>query len=273
MDDQRKLAQLLKKAKVEQEGPASLVEDIEKLDEQYRTIHQVNALSKGDKGDAPVAGKDFFTDEDKQHMIEAATPRKGEHYFTPDEIKEFAEAITPQKGVHYFDGENGADGVTPVKGVDYFTQADIDDIKEAVRPKDGVDGQSVTVEAVLEALMSLTGDAAAKFSKKVGAVVDINHLRNAQSFRSTFKFNGTKYDVSELMHGGGSSTSSGGLNFLTATGTVDDSNKIFTFASTPTIVVVNGASYINGAGVTIVTTTATLDNPAGTGGSVYGLGS
>lgn len=65
----------------------------------------------------------------------------------------------------------------------------------------------------------------------------------------------------------GSST----VSILAATGTVDDSNTVFTFASTPQIVVVNGMSYITGSGVTIVTTTATLDNPAGTGGFVFGI--
>lgn len=68
------------------------------------------------------------------------------------------------------------------------------------------------------------------------------------------------------------SASGAALTLLTATGTVDDSNKVFTFASTPQVVVVNGASYVNGAGVTIVTTTATLDNAPGVGGSVYGIG-
>ncbi len=66
--------------------------------------------------------------------------------------------------------------------------------------------------------------------------------------------------------------SGGGLSVLTATGAVDNSNKVFTFVSAPTIVVVNGASYITGGGVTIVGTTATLDSAVGTGGSIYGLG-
>lgn len=66
--------------------------------------------------------------------------------------------------------------------------------------------------------------------------------------------------------------SGAGLSVLAATGTINDSNKTFTFASSPTFVVVNGAMYIDGSGVTIVTTTATLDNPVGTGGSIFGLG-
>lgn len=68
------------------------------------------------------------------------------------------------------------------------------------------------------------------------------------------------------------SAAGGAFSILTATGTIDDSNKVFTFVSTPTIVIVNGASYINGAGVTIVGTTATLDNVVGTGGNLYGIG-
>jgi hypothetical protein len=67
--------------------------------------------------------------------------------------------------------------------------------------------------------------------------------------------------------GGGS-----GLNYLAATGAVNNSNTTFTFVSAPTLVVVNGTSYRNGHGVTIIGTTAVLDEAAGTGGDVYGLG-
>ena len=70
---------------------------------------------------------------------------------------------------------------------------------------------------------------------------------------------------------GGTIHRGGGANVLTATGTINDSNTTFTFTSIPKIVVVNGASYINGAGVTITGTTAVLDNAPGTGGSVYGI--
>ena len=64
----------------------------------------------------------------------------------------------------------------------------------------------------------------------------------------------------------------GNTSILVATGAVDDSNLVFTFTSTPQLVVVNGVTYRNGHGVTIVTTTATLDDPVGLGGDCYGLG-
>lgn len=67
------------------------------------------------------------------------------------------------------------------------------------------------------------------------------------------------------------SSSATAISILTATGTIDDSNTTFTFASEPTAVVVNGATYRDGHGCTISGTTVTLDNPAGTGGDIYGL--
>lgn len=88
------------------------------------------------------------------------------------------------------------------------------------------------------------------------------------NFKSGFTVvqNGQGVDVSANGTGGG-------LGYLALkTGAINNTNTTFTFASTPTIVVVNGASYINGSGVTISGTTATLDNPPGTGGSVYALG-
>lgn len=69
-----------------------------------------------------------------------------------------------------------------------------------------------------------------------------------------------------------SSASGGGLSVLTATGAVDDSNVTFTFVSAPTLVVVNGTAYRDGHGVSVVGTTATLDNPVGVGGDIYALG-
>jgi len=68
------------------------------------------------------------------------------------------------------------------------------------------------------------------------------------------------------------SASGAAVSLLVATGAVNSSNTVFTFPSAPQIVVVNGAAYMNGAGITIVGTTATLDNPPGIGGSVYGIG-
>jgi len=174
-------------------------------------------------------------------------------------------------------GEKGDDGYTPIKGVDYV---------------DGVDGKDADEDRILETILSkiptpengkngrngFDGEDGKVELKKVTKLIvkmlkdeqllDLSHIKGAQKFIK----DGVSYKIEELMHGGGGSSSSG-LNYLAlVTGMIDNSNTVFTFAKTPTIVVVNGASYINGFGVTITGTTATLDNAVGTGGSLYALG-
>jgi len=61
------------------------------------------------------------------------------------------------------------------------------------------------------------------------------------------------------------------VTILEATGTIDDSNTTFTFSSSPSLIVVNGAVYRNGHGCTIAGLNVTLDNPVGTGGDIYGI--
>lgn len=85
---------------------------------------------------------------------------------------------------------------------------------------------------------------------------------------------GTNITLTRNSDGTTTISSSGGSSsspILTATGSINDSNTVFTFATTPAFVVVNGATYIHGGGVTIAGTTVTLDNPVGTGGSIYGI--
>lgn len=70
-----------------------------------------------------------------------------------------------------------------------------------------------------------------------------------------------------------SATGTVALNPIAMTGTIDDSNKSFIAASTPTLVIVNGTPYRHGKGVTISGTSVTLDNPVGSnpGNDIYGL--
>lgn len=65
----------------------------------------------------------------------------------------------------------------------------------------------------------------------------------------------------------------GGVTILTATGTIDDSNLLFSFSEKPTEIVVNGASYTENNGWTWSAPNATLETnpgPVGTGGRIYG---
>ncbi len=70
-------------------------------------------------------------------------------------------------------------------------------------------------------------------------------IRNAQSFI----FNKTRYQTSELMHGGGSSGAAG-FTRLTATGTVDGNNTSFTFTQKPVYIINDGAWYVENVGWT-----------------------
>lgn len=146
------------------------------------------------------------------------------------------------------------------------------------KPKDGKDADHAKiVETVIEALT--TGKKKIKVEHiegfKEGLEQTIAPIRSlAAGFRGggdTVEA-GSNITITNINGKKRISGTSGGISKLTATGTVDNSNKTFTFASTPQIVVVNGASYIDGFGVSISGTTATLDNPVGTGGSIFGLG-
>lgn len=72
------------------------------------------------------------------------------------------------------------------------------------------------------------------------------------------------------------SLTSSGYTILAATGTVDDSNMDFVFASKPTEIVVNGISYRENEGWTwsagplTASLTAGVSGPVGTGGRIYG---
>ncbi len=72
-------------------------------------------MVKGDKGDTPIKGVDYYTPEELAQIKEELTPIKGEHYFTQNDIEEIKSGIK--------------DEVTPVKGVDYVDGKDADETK------------------------------------------------------------------------------------------------------------------------------------------------
>lgn len=196
-------------------------------------------MMKGDKGDSP-------TDE---HLIRLITP------LIPEPIPG-ENGYTPIKGVDYFDGipgKNGEDGKTPAKK----------ELLNLIIPlipkvKNGEDGKSVSVDEVINGIKSLKGKEAEEFGKKLGAMIDISFLRNAQ----TFMYNGKRYKIEELMHGGGSSSSTSS-GYQVPTGTVNGVNTVFVFTTEPNAIVVDGVSInktssdgtVNWTGTTTITLT------------------
>lgn len=176
-----------------------------------------------------------------------------------DELSKHLTSIEHLQGEQ---GEPGLDGMDGVNGEDADDEAILNKVL-TILPNfipDPIPGKDAEFdeEALTQRIIS-------KIQKEKS--LDLTHIKGAQSFIK----DGVRYKFEELMHGGGSSSGSG-LNYLIATGVINNTNTVFTFTKQPTFVIVNGASYVNGSGVTIAGTTATLDNPAGIGGAVTGLG-
>lgn len=68
--------------------------------------------------------------------------------------------------------------------------------------------------------------------------------------------------------------SASGLTPIPVSGTINDSNVTFTSATEPTVLCINGPIYQKTGGAytwTWVAGTITLNQPVGTGGSIFGL--
>lgn len=198
---------------------------------------------KGEKGDTPQKYVDYFTAAEVEQIVQhiRSMVKDGEKGEKGDSIK-------------------GDKGDTPLLGVHYWTELDKKQMaKEASKlvkvPK------APTVEDIIAKI-----PVPEKEPLTWNTITDAPELTDLNGLIAFLKRGGFR-------GGGSSAVATPGLSYLPlVTGTIDDTNRIFTFAKTPTIVVVNGASYINGFGVTIAGITATLDSAAGTGGSLYALG-
>lgn len=181
------------------------------------------------------------------------------------------------------DGKDGKDGTTPTK----------EDILKIIKPylpdeQDIVEKASKKVKPlIIKEVDSFSPEKFIEYLNSGKILLDIKYIKGLNEILSSLQTKRTGY-----IHGGGDTVEAGsgvsitknaegkkvisasgsGLSILEATGTIDDSNTTFTFTSEPQMVVVNGAMYRNGSGCSISGTTVTLDNPVGTGGSIFGLG-
>lgn len=134
-----------------------------------------------------------------------------------------------EKGKDGHDGKNGIDGKTPIKGTDYFNPEEIEAIKKELlanipEVKDGKTPEinNDFVKEIVQRMHSLPEKDKLEVSKGI---------RNA----SSFIYGGNKYQVSELMHGGGYSNGNGGVGtWYNVSGTIDGVNDTFTIPVSPT---------------------------------------
>ena len=146
-------------------------------------------------------------------------------------------------------------------------------LSKVPKPKDGV---SPKTEDIIKAVLNkmpdtkgfITETKLAEFLRRGGFRGGGDTVVAGSNISIAINENGQK-EISAIV--------SGSFSTLTVvTGDIADVNTVFTFASTPTLVVVNGSTYRNGSTamggtISISGVTVTLPNPVGSGGDVYAI--
>jgi SPP1 gp7 family putative phage head morphogenesis protein len=111
--------------------------EAERLEKIYNhDLQKAKIYKKGEKGDTPIKGVDYFTEKEANEFKKSVKPIKGKDYFTQQDIDTVIKSVRDLI-------PHIKDGKTPVKGKDYFTEKDIAEIiKKAAKSipiKNGVD--------------------------------------------------------------------------------------------------------------------------------------
>jgi hypothetical protein len=251
------------------------------------SLEALRELFKGEDGGTPEKGVDYFTPEEvkafKEEIRAGATPKKFVDYFTDSEIEFIMETIkediipkvTPKKGRDYRDGDPGRPG----KDADEreIVKKVVLQLRDLDKEQDAIDFSPKKLAEKLNTLEGVLDGKVIKGWVKVEDVVKAikeGKLLEMKDLKASGGFNMND----QRWHGGGSSSSTGGLNRLTVTGTIDDANVSFTVSDTPTYMIINGSMYAQGdtaGGVVVWTNVAgavTLAFPVGSGGSISALG-
>ena len=183
--------------------------------------------AKGDKGDTPIKGKDYFTPEEIQAFID----------YLRAQVKDGKDGKDGEKGATGSRGATGKDGYTPVRGVDYWTRQDIEELVAAVVGK--LPKQSNKKEVVKPISYKDLTDAP-----------DVSDLPKLVDFLKKGGFRGGGDTVSAGT--GVTITRANGLTTISATGfttllpteTPDGNRTVFTFpsaAAKPSFIIIDGA--------------------------------
>jgi hypothetical protein len=217
MDKLDKIKELLDRANAQANPQMEMLNKLKGIEELFSRLGGL----KGEKGDTPIKGVDYFTQEEIDDFLKQATPILGKDYLTQEELRYILEVVTPKKGKDYFDGkdgksikgdrgekgERGNDGYTPIKGIDYFDG------------EKGEDGKTPDPKEVIAEIKKLKGDDR----------LDISNIRNGEALARALNKKG-KLDMSDMRwHGAGvtkiiagsniSISPTDGLGEVTITGT------------------------------------------------------
>lgn len=197
---------------------AAMLASRQREDTDASTIAEsLRQVFKGDKGDTPEKGVDYFTDKEVSAFLKASTPEKFKDYFTDEEAQAMMGQIYAAILKDLKDGLK--DELTPIKGQDY--KDGIDGLKgekgeQGERGEQGIAGKDADfgiLPSIGRMIDDLSKDEKDTLGKKLGAMIDISQIRNAQSFM--ISKSKSKYKLEELMHGGGSSQTTSGLTVVT----------------------------------------------------------
>lgn len=159
---------------------------------------------KGEKGDSPVLGKDYFTEEDK---------------------KELAKLVEAQIRIP-------EDGRTPVKGQDYFTQEEIDDITDEILelipvPENGKDAEPVDYGRIVSEVLSQIPNKDFDYNQAIKEAINqlpkpekpiaITESYILEKIKGKFSYNDL-IDIPTVFNGG---KGMGGLGYITDLSDVD----------------------------------------------------
>lgn len=233
---------------------------------------------KGDAGYTPVKGVDYFTDQEAADFLDMVRPVKGEDYFTAEDISSVIEKSTPIKGVHYSDGAPGAPGRngTSVDVEDVVSRIMLDPV--FIGKIKGKDGNLLSAKDIVTKLNTLEEAIEAKVIKGLPTITDfVKEIKRGGKHQLDLNdVKGAPLDM--RWHGGGLSSvvhdstltgsgttasplsvvGSGGVNYETPVGLINDSNVTFTVSHTPKAVILNGTMYFENDGYTLSGLTITM---------------
>lgn len=210
------------------------------------------------------------------------------------------------------DGKDGADGKDGTDGKDADEEAIVEKIKPLIPTKEDilasikvpkVDKNEIIKKVIeqiphnqasLKVIQERIEADPTAIAEKLMAMPEFKlKVKNIEGLDATLKLLDRRY-----IHGGGDTVSAGtnislvrlsngtvqinstgGLTILPATGLINDTNQNFIFTQKPSIIVMNGISYNDGAttgGVTAWTwnsgtNTATMFSPVGVGNNIFGI--
>lgn len=237
-------------------------------------VNKIETLKgeKGDDGNTPVKGKDYWTDKE----IRDISNEIRDTVVTPYLIKQ----ATPVKGKDYFDGESYvlterdkseiAKKVTLPPKVDKIIER-TEVIREVSKPVDVSMVQGAVSKKELEYENKKILDGMAWVQGRIKLIDQRwgGKGLSSVSHDSTLTGLGTPNSPLSVIGGG----SGGGFSIITVSGIINDANMTFTAPSQPSELVINGAAYQQAGGAytwSYAGGTITLSSPIGSGGSIYG---